>query len=199
MAFVVIGFCASLRGEEVPLISLKGLRQYWRETMSHKFLMITLRGKFKGEHNLRWHMVPIVDETRSGIQVRKWVQRLVFLRGRMDGGKEGPLFLNDRGRQAKLSDYNGRFREFLELARQETPSAFSSKLDMEDYSLRRSMRRGATTQAHNNKVPTATIELINRWRKRERAKGAEPGLDMRQVYTQALSATETTLEFSRSL
>jgi len=32
-----------------------------------------------------------------------------------------------------------------------------------------SVRGGATTQAHNNKVPTATIELIDRWRKREGA------------------------------
>ncbi len=31
------------------------------------------------------------------------------------------------------------------------------------------MRGGATTHAHNNKVPTATIELIDRWRKREGA------------------------------
>eukprot|EP00574_Skeletonema_japonicum_P009103 CAMPEP_0201717522 /NCGR_PEP_ID=MMETSP0593-20130828/3244_1 /ASSEMBLY_ACC=CAM_ASM_000672 /TAXON_ID=267983 /ORGANISM="Skeletonema japonicum, Strain CCMP2506" /LENGTH=58 /DNA_ID=CAMNT_0048207601 /DNA_START=45 /DNA_END=218 /DNA_ORIENTATION=- len=58
MAFAVIGFCASLRGEEVPLVSLKGLMTFWnwKETMAKGFVMITLRGLFKGENNLKWHL-----------------------------------------------------------------------------------------------------------------------------------------------
>ena len=39
-------------------------------------------------------------------------------------------------------------------------------------------------QAHNNGVLASSIELNNRWRKKEAAKGAELGLAMRQVYTQ---------------
>ena len=47
-----------------------------------------------------------------------------------------------------MTVYNGVFREFLESARQRT--VLSSKMDMEDYSLRVSMRGGTTVQAHKN-------------------------------------------------
>ena len=199
MAFVVIGFCASLRGEEVPLVSLKGLLSFWEETMVKGFLMLTLRGRFKGENNLKWHLVPVVDETSSGIRARRWVHRLVHLRLTEDRVEEGPLFVDGNGKRAKMRDFNSTFQEFVGLARDRSPEAFSSKVEIEDYNLRRSLRRGSTTQAHNNKTPVATIELVNRWRKREAARGAEPGLEMRQVYTQALTAVDATLEYSRNL
>ena len=71
-------------------------------------------------------------------------------------------------------------------------------MKIEDYSLRRSPRRGAITTAANNKVDETTIELIGRWRKKEAAKGAEPGLSMRQVYTQVSNAVEALSRFSLS-
>ena len=37
MSYVLLGFGAGLRGEEVPLVSLEGL------------IMVTPRGRFKGE------------------------------------------------------------------------------------------------------------------------------------------------------
>ena len=43
------------------------------------------------------------------------------------------------------------------------------------------------------------IELINRWCKKEAARGSKAGLPMRQVYTQVLSALPTMEEFSRAL
>ena len=201
MACVVVGFCASLRGEEIPWISMKGLRQFWPDTLPDGFVMIPLRGKFKGEDNLRWHLVPLVDSTNSGIKVRRWVHRLLSLRLTLDEALEGPLFVNDSGEQAKVRDYNHTFHQYIniKLAMQRHPEAFSSKLEAEDFNLRRSMRRGSTTQAHNNKTPSATIEFINRWRRKEAAKGALPGLTMRQVYTQAWSARDATLEYSRNL
>ena len=78
MAFVVVGFCLSLRGEEVPLIVIEGLLEFWDETMAHEVphMMITLRGKFKGENNLRWHCVPLADITKSLIPTHRWVSRL---------------------------------------------------------------------------------------------------------------------------
>ena len=39
----------------------------------------------------------------------------------------------------------------------------------------------------NQDVLEKVIELVNRWRKKEAAKGSEPGLPMRQVYTQVRS------------
>ena len=199
MAFVVIGFCASLRGEEISLVSMRGLLAFWQDTIQKGFIMVTLRGRFKGEDNLKWHLSPIVDITSSGIKVRRWVHRLLFLRLTEDLVEEGPLFVNSAGNRARMRDYNDTFQQYIRLAIDRSPSTFSSKSEAEDFNLRRSLRRGSTTQSHNNKTPPATIELMNRWRKREAARGAEPGLEMRQVYTQALSATQATLEYSKNL
>ncbi len=45
----------------------------------------------------------------------------------------------------------------------------------------------------------ATLDRVNGWRKRDVFKGTEPGLAMRQVYTDALSAIEATIKYSQSL
>ena len=57
MSFVLMDFCGCLRGEEVPLVSLKGLLEFWEETTKAEdpFIMLTLHGRFKGEGELRWH------------------------------------------------------------------------------------------------------------------------------------------------
>ena len=58
--------------------------------------------------------------------------------------------------------------------------------------------RGTTTHAANNKVDETTPDLVSRWRKREKAKGAESGLSMRQVYTHVSSALEAQVRYSLS-
>ena len=64
---------------------------------------------------------------------------------------------------------------------------------------RLSSRRGATTEATNDNMTGATLDMVNGWRKRDVFKGTEPGLAMRQVYTDALSAIKTTIQYSQSL
>ena len=78
------------------------------------------------------------------------------------------------------------------------PDRFLKGVDIREHSLRRSPRRGATTHAANNKVDETITELISRWRKREKAKGAEPGSTMRQVYTQVSSALVAQVRYSLS-
>ena len=90
------------------------------------------------------------------------------------------------------------FRDYLTRAREAHPKLFSSSVQIKDYSLRRSLRRGATTESENNKVDPSTIELINRWRRKEAARGSEAGLPMRQVYTQVSRALLAMLRFSQS-
>lgn len=199
-AFTVISFCVALRGEETPMTSVDGLAEYWGETKRciTPYIMITLRGKFKGEHNLRWHCVPLADVSKSRIPSRCWISRLLRRRMILEGCKVGFLFARRNGAKASLGDYDPLFRDYLSRLRTKNPSLFSQGIDIRDYSLRRSPRRGAVTTAANNKVDETTTELIGRWRKKEKAKGAEPGLPMRQVYTQVSSAVEALLRFSQS-
>ena len=99
---------------------------------------------------------------------------------------------------ATKGDYNPLFKDYIQRTLVRFPDRFSKRIDIREYSLRRSPRRGATTHAASNKVDKTTTELISRWRKRENAKGAEPGLTMRQVYTQVSSALEAQVRYSLS-
>ena len=200
MAFIVIGFCVSLRGEEVPLVALDGMLEFWDETKCHPtpHMMITLRGKFKGENNLRWHCVPLADATKSRIPTRRWISRLMNRRVIREGDRGGHLFARKTGKKASLGDYDPMFRDYVERAMKLKKGLFSKAVSVDNYSLRRSLRRGATTEAENNNVDPIAIELINRWRKKESARGAEAGLSMRQVYTQVSRAIVAVLRFSQS-
>ena len=73
---VVVSLCGDIRGENVFLTSLKGIVKFWGKTRLKKgqpHIMVTLQGRLKGETGENWHMVPLVDETNSGIEVRIWV------------------------------------------------------------------------------------------------------------------------------
>ena len=161
-------------------------------------IMIALRGKFKGEDNLRWHCVPLADKGKSKILSRWWISRLLNRRMNLDGATKGYLFARRNGSKASMGDYDPLFRDYLVRVQERYPGRFSKGVDIRDYSLRRSPRRGATITASNNKVDETTIELVNRWCRKEAAKGAEVGLPMRQVYTQVSTALEATIRFSLS-
>jgi hypothetical protein len=79
VCFMLLGFGTGLRGKEVPLISLEGLLTFWIETREEedKYMMVTLKGRFKGEVDERWHIVPICDETRLGIPFRLWMEHIM--------------------------------------------------------------------------------------------------------------------------
>jgi hypothetical protein len=75
----------------------------------------------------------------------------------------------------------------------------SSVVETTDFSLWRSLHRGAVLETTNHKVDVRVIKQINRWRKKEAARGSEAGLPSRQMYTQVRSALPTMKEFSRAL
>ncbi len=84
-------------------------------------------------------------------------------------------------------------------ARERHPRLLSEAVKTKDFSLWRSPRIGAVLETTNQDVSEKVIELINRWRKKEAAKGSEAGLTMRQVYTQVRSTLPTMLNFSKAL
>ena len=182
------------------MVVVEGSVDFWNETRRHRIphIMITLRGIFNRENNLRWHCIPIGDNSKSGIPSRRWITRLLRRRVELEGCTKGYLFARPNGDKASLGDYNPLFRDYMERTKTRFSERFSKGVDIREYSLRRSPRRGATTHAANNKVDETTTELVSRWRKREKAKGAEPGLSMRQVYTQVSSALEAQVRYSLS-
>ena len=201
ICFMLLAFGAGLRGEEVPLVDLGGLLTFWMETREEddKYMMITLQGRFKGEVDQRWHIVPICDETRSRIPFRLWKERIMYHRVRLQGQTKGWLFEEKLETRAKFGRYQECFRSLIDSAREQDKKLVPGSVETNDYSLWRSPRRGAVLETTNNHFDAKVIELINRWRKKKAAQGSEEGLPMRQVYTQVRSTLPTMKEFSRAL
>ena len=76
-AAVVIGFYGGLRGEELFIRSLKVVLKFWEGKKRRKkiHIMVTLKGRFKGETEEKCHMLKLAGIIKTGIEVRKWVGR----------------------------------------------------------------------------------------------------------------------------
>jgi hypothetical protein len=113
VCFMLIAFGAGLRGEEVPLVSLEGLLQFWQETQEgsadERHMMMTLSGRFKGEVDSRWHLVPISDRTHSNIPFRLWLERIMHRRVNYQHHTKGWLFQTSTGARAKFRRYDTTF------------------------------------------------------------------------------------------
>jgi hypothetical protein len=200
--FLVLTFCLGLRGEEVVKLDIAGFLTYFesgRDHPEHPHVMVPLQGRFKGETGERWHLLPIVWTTRSGIEAGTWAGRLkesLEERQRFHGF----VFANARGKQSKAAAYEPRFFEQLNYARGRHPGLFPPDINIEDdFGIGRSGRRGSATEAANQGVAKEIVEFICRWRKVERAQGRAPNLGMREHYMEVTQALVTYLKYSRPL
>jgi hypothetical protein len=87
--------------------------------------------------------------------------------------------------------------EKLEWIQQNTSGIIPLTINLwEEFGVRRSMRRGATTEALNAGIDGPTINANNGWRKVEEAKGEMPRFSMHQRYTQDFQDLRHQLIFS---
>ena len=93
------------------------------------------------------------------------------------------LLRNSTGGKVRIADYEPAFVGAMNRLHESQPELFSVGTCLENFSLRRLMRRGAIL-AVGDKVSEHVVNLMNRWHKKERAQGTEPGLNMHQHYTQ---------------
>jgi hypothetical protein len=102
---------------------------------------------------------------------------------------------------ARTKDLDVLFHRYLQMVQQKYPKLIQAEVDVPViYSLRRSLRRGSTAQARNQKVPKDIILLNNRWRSEEasRNRQAVPG-EMIEYYTDVVIAIEALLLYSGPL
>lgn len=203
-AWHVIGFCASSRGEEMPLmIELAGTKESLRHLntpppgqVPHSRVVITGPTKNNREQGRKFFL-PIAAVTEgTNVPAGKWVQRSMAAIGR-SGRTTGPLFqkLLDA---PKMKEFGEEFMNPLEVASTVKPNPFPSKINIrEDFGICRSLRRGSTAHATNVKVRTPVIDSVNQWR-RER-KSDDASLPVRQHHTKLEALLPTLLECSRAL
>jgi hypothetical protein len=63
--FYVIAYTLALRGEEIPLIKIRGIHKHWKQATTHKkpHVVVTLLGRFKNEVGECYHMMPVLSVT----------------------------------------------------------------------------------------------------------------------------------------
>lgn len=200
-AFYVIGFCCGLRGEEIPKADLQGILRHWEESgrSNPMHVVVALLGRFKGETGLRYHLMPVVARTKSGIEPRKWIGRLLGVYQTM-GICHGPFFRSGDGERMRLRDANVFFFSRLEKVQLLRPDLIGLDVEVEEvYGISRSLRRGSTSRASDMGLSPDIIDSNNRWRKFERARGMQPSLNMREHYTDVLLSIRQLLRYSEAM
>lgn len=199
---IIIGYLNGLRGEEIVKIDANGLLKYLdagARHPNHPHVIVPLVGRLKGETGERYHMLPMSRVTSSGIEAGKWADRLGIMLVRLQRTR-GFVFVDEKGNQAKIAKYDPEFVERLERVQARCPDLFEPGIKIADaFGLRRSLRRGSTSEAVNAGVSPAVIDLNNRWRKFERAKGMRPGMSMNAHYTEVRLVLAKLIAYSHSL
>ena len=187
-AYFAITYVNSLRGPEGLLVDLGGLRKNLVKGLDKQYVIVALLGQVKGEHGEREHLLPTASVTRSGINVRGWVERLIAV-NQTCGRETGPGFCDDNGVVLKSRDMNEILHDLLGEIFVEHPGLFQADIqsiaDIEDkYSVFRSFRRGSDSLAIAMKVPAEDIKVVNRWSRKEASGTGKASMDMTQYYAE---------------
>lgn len=198
-AFIMVAFCGSLRGNEAFLVDLAGLRKYLKDLQNEHFVIVPLLGRCKGEQHTRFHLMPLAARTDSGLRVREWLVRLVQVRERR-GQLRGPAFQDRRGGILCSRQLEGFLMDRLQLVKDTQAGIIPADVEcFEHFGISRSFRRGATSTARTRGVQDKHVELINRWRRFEDARGRQPSLPMVEHYSDIQQLVPELVKFSQAL
>lgn len=200
--FTVLCFCCGLRGEEMPLMSLSGTRLHFRQARDHPTMphvVVALLGRFKTEIGEKYHLMPLVIRTKTGLEPFKWVERMLVWYDQI-GETRGWVFRNKKGEQARASDYEFDILNELVNIQLEFPDVVGKNVNVfEEFGVNRSFRRGSDAHAINQGVSKDDIERNNRWRSVENAKGRAPRLRMIHHYSDLRQLLPSLLRYSEPL
>ena len=161
--------------------------------------MIPLLGRFKGETGERYHLTPLAAETKSGIQVKYWIQLLLAMHEKL-GRSKGFAFCAKNGECMTSKDMQHIILYYVQKVKFVRSDLISNDVDVyEAYGISRSFRRGATTHATNQRVGQRDIDATNRWRNVENAQGKRISQPMRDHYSEVAQMVPTLLHFSLAL
>jgi hypothetical protein len=199
---LISGFFGALRGEEVVRADLGGIRKYWNEAVAWdgaEHIPLMLAGRFKREIGEKLFCQPLAATSKSGVEIRGWFHRMLLIMAKWKS-LHGPLFRDSKGKRASTADLDVAVHGILERVQKKWPNVIPDSVDVrKEYSVYRSLRRGATAEAQNVGVPKEVIEANNRWRKHSRARGLTPGMSMMERYTDVKASVPALIRFSGSL
>ncbi len=196
-------FGGSLRGNEGLMVEAQGLCKHVSVGVNHvtPHVLVPLLGRFKNELGERLILLALVDESKSGIKFRWWIERLVEVLVKESKDKNsGPAFCNEDGTMLSSKVINEELHQQIHLANATDHSLVPQGIDVEErFGTYRSFRIGSNTRALHQNVPTRIIELIHRWSTVERNRGSKPSFKMMDHYLDMENMLETYLSYSRAL
>jgi hypothetical protein len=96
-----------LRGEEGFMLDAFGFRKHiakGKYDRKHPHVVSPMLGRFRGEDGERMHLLLIADRSESGLEYRKWLERLIEVLD-MKGQDHGPAFCEEDGHLEDASLY----------------------------------------------------------------------------------------------
>jgi hypothetical protein len=202
-AWITLGFCTALRGEEMPLIDLFGTAKSIRDDMHPRakdphFKAVVI-GRTKGDRDDgKPFAIPCVKQTAvTNIRPGDWVTRLVNLKHKF-GFKNGKLFAR-KLRPTRMMEFEDDFFRVLERVQATTDFVPKDICVRDEFGISRSIRRSVTAHARNLQVDRELLEAIARWGKEANTRIGVPRLDMVDTYSTLDAIAPLVLEFSRSL
>jgi hypothetical protein len=183
-------------------VHLGGIREYLEASTAHPkhpHVLVTLKGRLKGDMIDRYHAVPMAIESASGLKGELWTRRFIQVR-EAQGIRSGFAFCRPNGTEARATDYEPMLHErlisLLPLVEQYLPK----EEDIEEkVRFRRSFRRGSNTQAQIRGVPINVINAVARWSDKERSRGLDIHRPMNEHYLELKSVLSIVLSYSGSL
>ena len=212
-AAIVVGLCGSLRGPEIFMLDLAGLREIIHrgkegvmpddplkvgtDLSDAPHIHLALMGQLKGEHGVRQHLVAIASKTKSGINARWWIKKLVEMR-ELEGVTSGSAFGKGVDSVATISEYDGVLRFFLKQIQAEAGSDLLDQNDDIDqnYSFFRTFRKTAENRARAAGLGEDVQNAMNRWKKIEASKGRRPRFNMIEHYSDARELMPVTWRYA---
>ena len=211
-AAAALAVCASLRGNEVFLLDLAGMRRYIDvgrggrmpedpmkvgvDLTKAPHIIVTLIGEFKGELGTKHHLIALASETSSGIKLRWWLEELLRVREE-EGCRTGPAFGSHDGSLGLMSEYDKLLRFFLRNVQSTCPDLILPSDNVEaNYGFFRTFRRTAEGRARGANLDSGVQNAMNRWRTIEEAKGKHPRFNMVDHYSHAQELMPVTWRYS---
>jgi len=212
-AYLCVLTAASLRGHKGFYVELAGLRLHLSKGRAGSIpagLMITkevilmeevcvnlphvtvaLLGHFKGETKVDHHLIAIASVTRSGLEPRWWIKKLVSVCA-SEGRHNGPAFLDEHGQLASSPDYNSTFQGYLLCIQAETTLIDKDVDVFKVYNTYRTLRKTSTTRIERSGFGNDFVDKMNRWRAQEGAQGRMVRRRMSAHYADAVLFMPTT-------
>lgn len=211
-AAVAVGLMGSLRGPEIWMLDLAGIRRHIEvgrngvlpanplrkgvDLFQAPHVVLCLLGVLKGETGAREHMLAVASTSLSGIDVRWWVEKLISVR-LAEGCVSGPAFGDANGSVVSSFDMNGILHHHLSAIQAVEPELLLPTDNVIiNYSFDRTFRKTAEGRARAAGLSGDVQDAMNRWVKVERAQGRRPRFNMRDHYSNVRDLMPVTWRYS---